>query len=221
MAKIDIKELQESLPQWEFLKNLPRELKGFHYKDRGDMDGQHVLVLCSYEKPGFHRGLDLIYTKETFDFVPVKQVGLHSFRDLRYITRDKEEFTEVIPQVLERMLSEISEDYCPGCQRVLSEKGVPEWEYGRTLPETIGRFQLFITPEHPFEYINNSIILIDYADFEKGDELYFMYNRVRNEFFAEKKVDNIPKTIHDFDADNLKQLEKHLKEKLVPYLEKM
>lgn len=218
--KEDFKTIVERRPQWDFLQNLPRELKDFRYVDGGRIDG-HVLTLCSYVMEAEHRSLDLIYTKETFDYLSVKNVGLERFRDVRYITRDREEFERVIPAVLPRLLEEISPAFRPNCTPMLAKKGILQWEYWKTLPRKIGDFELFITPENPLEFINNSTIFLDYADFAHANELVFLYNRVRNEFFAEIKQESFPGTIHDFDAKSLQQLEGLLSEKLEGYLGKL
>jgi hypothetical protein len=216
--KEDFKTILERRPTWDFLQNLPREIHGFRYVDGGQVDG-HVLTLCSYVMEEEHRSLDLIYTKETFDYLPVKNVGLHRFRDVRYITRSRQEFEQVIPQVLPRILEELLPTYMPSCKPMLEKKGILQWEYWKTLPKQIGGFQLFLTPERPLEFINNSTIFLDYVDFARSNELVFLYNRVRNEFFAEIKEASFPGTIHDFDAQSLKQLESILTpEHLADYL---
>lgn len=213
----DIKVIQARLSSWNFLQQLPRDLQGFKYQDGGTLNG-HVLTLCSYVKPELRRQLDFIYTKETFDYMPVKKVGLHTFRDVRYITRSKELFAAKMPEVLPRILGELAPEAQPSCISVLRKKGVLDWPYAKKLPETIGRFKLFIHPHQPLEYINNSVIFLDYTDFEGGNQLVFLYNQVMNIFFAETKREFIPGTIHDFDCQTLAQLEKLLAQKLEGYL---
>ena len=101
---------------------------------------------------------------------------------------------------------------------MLAKKGIPQWTFPATLPDKIGPFEKFITPEHPLDFINNSTIFLDYVDFTGGNELVFLYNRARNEFFAETKKAFFPNTIHDFDALDLPELERLLTKKLEPYL---
>lgn len=212
-----IEAIREWLPQWEFIRQLPREMQGFTFQAGGDLQ-DNELLLCSYVNEPEHRRLDLMYTKETFDYLPVKQVGLHRFRDIRYITRDKEEFARVIPEVLPRILQELQPDYVFSSQPMLLKKGILQWEYADQLPDKIGPFEKFITPGNYLDFINDSTIFLDYVDFAKGNELVFLYNRIRNEFFAESKTAFFPHTIHDFDADTLPELQKLLEEKLESYL---
>ncbi|MBQ9697434.1 MAG: hypothetical protein IJV46_02710 [Acidaminococcaceae bacterium] len=213
----DIKVIMERRPAWEFLQKLPREMFGFTFQEGGQLKG-HEFVLCSYEYETWRRRLELVYTKETFDYVPIRQVGLHRYRDLRYITRDKDVFAATMSEVLPRLLEEITPTYIPKSRHMLEEKGILQWHFPDTLPERIGRFVKYIAPQHPLDFINNSTVILDYADFSAGDELVFLYNRVRNEFFAESKTRFFPNTIHDFDAVSLEELETLLSEKLEAYL---
>ena len=54
-----------------------------------------------------------------------------------------------------------------------------------------------------------------------GSEVVFLYNQVRNMFYAENKIRYIPNTIHDFDAKKLVDLEELLEERLEPYLREL
>jgi len=213
-----IQSIMERLPAWEFLQQLPRELHGFAYHEGGKLEG-HVLTLCSYVNEATHCRLDLIYTKETFDYMPVKSVGLQSYRDVRYITRDRKRFAEIIRENLPEMLETLRPDAPQkDIAYILRRKGILDWEYGKSLPKRIENFELFISPAHPLEYINNSIVFIDYSDFVHGNQLVFLYNQIKNEFFAENKKNFIPGTIHDFDCKDLKELENLLRKNLKQYL---
>ena len=185
MSEPSIEEIRESLDGWDFLKELPEEINGFTLHQDRTIDGQ-VLNIASYRNDAVRCRLDITYTSETFDYVPVKIAGLHQYRhDLGVI---------------------------------IKETGLPEWTYGERLPEKIGRFELFIRPENAIEYINGSIIFLDYTDFATGEQLVFLYNRFRDEFFAETKHALKPDNITDFDAKSLPQLEALLDEKLEGFL---
>ena len=214
----DFEVIRERRPHWEFLQKLPRELHGFTFKEGGEMVTRHELLLGAYENVKARRRLELVYTKETFDYVPVRQVGLHRYRDFRYITRDKDVFAEWITGAIDRLVEETTPTYIPRSGHLLKAKGILDWHYPDKLPERIGSFVKFIGPQYPLDFINNAIIILNYADFDAGNELVVMYNRVREEYYAENKKRFIPNTIHEFDANNLEDLEVLLEEKLEPYL---
>ena len=75
---------------------------------------------------------------------------------------------------------------------LIEEAGLLNWAYTGKLPQKIGAFELYITPDNPIDYINGSTLFIDYSDFEHGNQLVFFYNSFRDEFFAETK-----KTVYD------------------------
>ena len=213
----DIEVIIKRRPDWEFLQKLPKELHGFTFEEGGQLKG-HEFVLGSYVNEEARRRLELIYTKETFDYVPVRQVGLLRYRDFRYITRDKDMFAEWITGAIDRLVEETTPTYIPRSGHLLKDKGILDWHFPDTLPERVGNFVKFIGPRYPLDFINNATVILDYADFDAGNELVFLYNRVRNEFYAENKIHMIPNTIHEFDAKKLEDLEVLLAERLEPYL---
>lgn len=53
------------------------------------------------------------------------------------------------------------------------------------------------------------------------DQLIIMYNRLRDQFFGEVKINSVFHASMDFDSRNLKELETKLKEHLEPTLQKV
>ncbi|MBO6038626.1 MAG: hypothetical protein J6P17_01555 [Acidaminococcaceae bacterium] len=213
----DFEVIKERRPHWEFLQKLPKELHGFIFEEGGKVNG-HELVLGSYVNEPARRRLELIYTDETFDYVPVRQVGLLRYRDFRYITRDKDLFAEWIAGAIDRLVEETTPTYIPRSGHLLKDKGILDWHFPDSLPERVGNFVKFIGPQYPLDFLNNATVILDYSDFDAGNELMFMFNRARNEYYAENKKRWIPNTMHEFDAKNLEDLEALLAERLEPYL---
>ena len=216
----DFEVIKERRPHWEFLQKLPRELHGFTFKEGGSLH-RHEYLLGAYVNEAARRRLELIYTKETFDYVPIRQVGLLRYRDFRYITRDKDLFAEWITGAIDRLVEETTPTYIPRSKRLLKMKGILDWHFPDTLPDRIGNFVKFIGPQHPLEFINDTTVILDYVDFDACNELMFLYNRARNEFYAENKQHMFPNTMHEFDAKKLTDLEELLAENLEPYLLKL
>ena len=67
MAK-KITEIEAELQEWEFLKQLPKELEGFTLREGTGIKG-NILNIASYVDEVNHICVDLIYTGETFDYV--------------------------------------------------------------------------------------------------------------------------------------------------------
>ena len=212
MAK-KITEIEAELQEWEFLKQLPKELEGFTLREGTGIKG-NILNIASYVDEANHACVDLIYTGETFDYVIVKNLGLHTFRDDRFFTRDKDKFAEVVLNKLPALLQEMGKSKVKQMGYESEVMGFNEWDDWKTLPKQIGNFELYITPDNPLEYINGSWVILDYSDFANGNQLMFLYNSFRNELFAEMKKGNLPLTTEEFNANSLEALSALIKEKL-------
>ena len=212
MAK-KITEIEAELQEWEFLKQLPKELEGFTLREGTGIKG-NILNIASYVDEANHACVDLIYTGETFDYVIVKNLGLHTFRDDRFFTRDKDKFAEVVLNKLPALLQEMGKSKVKHMGYESEVMGFNEWDDWKTLPKQIGNFELYITPDNPLEYINGSWVILDYSDFANGNQLMFLYNSFRNELFAEMKKGYLPLTTEEFNANSLEALSALVKEKL-------
>ncbi len=220
MSDEKLEMVKATLGEWALLQELPQEINGFTYKEGGAIEG-NLIKLCSYVNEENKRSLHFVYTKETEDYFPVKEVGLHSFRDIKYFTRDKEIFEKNMLEDLSKLLTEIDVNTDVNDKFAVEEIGLKNWEYGAKLEPQIGSYQLFINPRKPVEFINGSIVFIDYSDFENGNQLMIIYNYYKECFFAEIKKHFTPITVHDFDCETLEQLEKLLENNLKEYLEKI
>ena len=212
MAK-KITEIEAELQEWEFLQQLPKELEGFTLREGTGIKG-NILNIASYVDEANHACVDLIYTGETFDYVVVKNLGLHTFRDDRFFTRDKDKFAEVVLNKLPSLLQDMGKGKAKEMGYESEVMGFKEWNYWKSLPKQIGNFELYITPGCPLEYINGSWIILDYSDFANGNQLMFLYNSFRNELFAELKKGYLPLNTEEFNANSLEVLTALLKEKL-------
>ena len=69
--------------------------------------------------------------------------------------------------------------------------------------------------------INGSYMILAYYDAATRSGLSLMYNVLRDDFFAERRVQNFPHLVHDFDTSSLKELEKALRKRLLPVLDEI
>jgi hypothetical protein len=220
MGQLKITEIEAQLNEWEFLKELPPEIDGFKLTMGQGIDGQ-ILTIASYGNEAMHSKLDLVYTSETFDYVPVKTIGMHTFRDIRYFCRDRDKFAKLMQEKLPELLADINREKKHRMGTLVEETGLASWGYAARLPQKVGGFELFIAPDNPIDYINGSTLFIDYSDFEHGNQLVFFYNTFRDEFFAETKKGFMTGITHEFDCRNLEALEKLLDENLEAALQKL
>ncbi|WP_278675108.1 hypothetical protein [Acidaminococcus fermentans] len=215
-----IEEIQQETRQWDFIQGLPEQVGQFSKKLVDTIDGQ-ILTICRYEAPELRARLDIIYTSETFDYIVVHTMGMNSYRDIRFIYKDKDVFAQNVEAYLPGILHSMEDPTSVNLGEQVAEHGILTWDYGNHLPEKIGPFELFIKPARAIEHINGSIILIDYSNFARMDQLIIMYNRLRDQFFGEVKINSVFHASMDFDSKNLKELEGKLKEHLEETLEKV
>lgn len=199
MGQPSIQEIAASLPEWELLGSLPKEIDGFRLVEGSGIKGP-ILNIAAYVNEAAHCRLDITYTAETFDYVPVKTVGLHTFRDEQFFCRDREDFGKMLLESLPAIIQSIDRRRPHALDYEAEPLQFAQWEYWRTLPKQIGAYELFIAPDNPLPYINGSFIFLDYTDFTHGNQLYFAYNIFRNEIFAEMKQQYLPLTTDMFDV---------------------
>ena len=106
MGQPDITEIAAGLKDCDFLNKLPQELNGFSLQPSSGIKGQ-ILNIASYVNESMRCRLDLTYTCETFDYVPLKTVGLHVYREERLFCRDRDKFAQLVLEQLPRLLHEV------------------------------------------------------------------------------------------------------------------
>lgn len=227
MGQLSINEIEASLKEWDLLAQLPKAIGEFKLVPGTGIDGQ-ILNIAAYVHEQSHCRLDITYTSETFDYVPVKTVGMHSFRDVRYFCRDKDKFAQMMLVNLPDILADIDRRTPHKIDYEARALHFETWDYWRSLPSKIDDYELYITPENPLPYINGSFIFLDYTDFTHGNQLYFLYNIFRDELFAEMKQNYLPLTTEAFDVlsnvpagDKLAALALHMEEHLQETMKKL
>ena len=163
-----IEEIQKETREWDFIRELPDQVGPFTKKLVDTISGQ-VLTICRYEAPELRARLDIIYTSETFDYIVIHTMGMNSYRDIRFIYKDRDVFAKNVRAYLPGILHSMEDPTSVNLGEQVAEHGILTWEYGNHLPEKIGPFELYIKPAHAIEHINGSIILIDYSDFQRMD----------------------------------------------------
>lgn len=199
MAQLSIQEIEAGLQDWDLLRRLPQTVGAYKLTPGTGIDGQ-ILNIAAYVNEKAHCRLDITYTSETFDYVPVKTVGLHTFRDERFFCRDKDKFTAMLLEHLPDLINGIDRQDARGMGYEAEPLHFGQWDYWRGLPQKIDAYEMFINPDRPLRYINGSIIFLDYADFARGNQIYFSYNIFRNELFAEMKQNKLPLTTELFNV---------------------
>lgn len=119
-----------------------------HQKLVDTISGQ-VLTICRYEAPELRARLDIIYTSETFDYIVIHTMGMNSYRDIRFIYKDRDVFAKNVRAYLPGILHSMEDPTSVNLGEQVAEHGILTWEYGNHLPEKSGPLSCISNPPMP------------------------------------------------------------------------
>ena len=108
MSYPSIEKIAEEVKAWNFIINLPQEIYGFVKQTNGNIDGQ-ILHICQYVNKALKAKLDIIYTAETFDYIVVHTMGINTYRDVRYVYKERDIFAEKLGEALPGIINSMDE----------------------------------------------------------------------------------------------------------------
>ncbi len=199
----------DTISNWKYIENLPDIINGFKFNRMLQLEKTKYFIFA-YEHSQLHRKLTVLYDMATKDFFGRITIGLNEFYDVNLITPDINIFELNLRQQLESTLLSLGDFNQENLGIEILETNVLQWKYSRQLPTSCYGFELFINPSQPVRIINGSYIILDYSDFISCSNFVICYNVFRNEFFADMKICNQPRTISNFDAGNLEILQEVL-----------
>jgi len=217
MKQETIDKIKADVAAWEYGRNLPPELHGFHLVYDGTIKGDYYDILY-YENAAQHKRVTLYYHDETWEYKVRTAVGLTEFCNHEFIAETIADEERLLRERFAHHLEKLSVFSPEEIDSIVVEKKILEWHYLDKLPKTIEGFTLFLTPQEPLKFINGSYIVFDYSDFAAKSNFIIYYNIFRDEFFGEAKIRNIPDMTYAFDSHELKDLELLLDEHLLPRL---
>ena len=127
MGQPSITEIEANLKDWNLLKQLPQQVGSFQLVPGTGIKGQ-ILNIAAYVNEAARCRLDLTYTAETFDYVPVKTVGLHVFRDERLFCRDRDKFAAQLLDNLPRLIGDIDRSQPHSMDWEARDLGFEKWD---------------------------------------------------------------------------------------------
>ncbi len=178
-----------------------------------------MYVLFSYwdrAADWFIRG---VYNTGTEEFSVRVDIGMLEFALIEFITDDFAVFRAMAEQRLPGIIRTQYAERQRHFSVMLREKGVPYVGWDSFLPQEYKGFKRLIKPNDAVRIINGSYMILSYYHKPSQSGLALMYNFLRDDFFAERRVHNIPNLVHDFDSRSLDELQQALQERLLPVLD--
>ncbi|MCI5567432.1 MAG: hypothetical protein PUI81_09640 [Veillonellaceae bacterium] len=220
MKEENIERVTNELDTWQYLNELPDSLYGFTLDKSRNIDG-NVYDFFSYTNKEARKSATAYYHEETNEYKLRVKIGLTEFCRIEFIAPSLSVFETLLKKQFSDMVKDFGTFNLDKVSILLRDKHIIDWDYGKRLPEKLEGFSLFIHPSEPFHMTNGSYIVFDYCDFVIESNFIIYYNVLRDEFYGEARIRNIPDMTYDFDSNTLSELEGRLDEHLVHRLQEI
>ena len=220
MKEENIERVTNELDTWQYLNELPDSLYGFTLDKSRNIDG-NVYDFFSYTNKEARKSATAYYHEETNEYKLRVKIGLTEFCRIEFIAPSLSVFETLLKKQFSDMVKDFGTFNLDKVSILLRDKHIIDWDYGKKLPEELEGFNLFIRPSEPFHMTNGSYIVFDYCDFAIESNFIIYYNVLRDEFYGEARIRNIPDMTYDFDSNTLPELEGRLDEHLVHRLQEI
>lgn len=215
MSKVD--DLLKEINSWELLDDLPEQYKKFTYKKNISVQDSKIYIF-EYIASSLRRKISIFYDLLSKDYMLKISCGLNEFIDINFIHPDKKHFAQLFVSRFNTVLDELGAERNVNISTIMLAKNILSLSDESVLPKKIKDFELYISPENIFPYINGANIIIDYTNFTLGNQLVIYYNEIKDEFYADLRKNNILQTCTLFDAKNIGELKSLLEKKMLACL---
>ena len=213
--------LIEAVKQWNIDASLPLQVGDFTliFSFEPDGKGEETIFAYKNEKKGWT--VRALYNDGSGDFSVRVDIGMLEFSLIEFITDDFDAFRsmteERLPAIIESHYVHAEKDF----NVIMKQKGVPDGDWESLLPAKYAGFRRTVDPTCAVRIINGSYMVAAYYDGVTQSGLAVMYNFLRDDFFAERRVHNFPNLVHDFDSTSVDELRGALRERLCPVLDEI
>lgn len=215
--------LIETLKQWNIASILPLQVGDFQlsaeYRMIQEKGADKEYLLFLYRNPVNHWTVRAVLNPDSEEFSVRTDIGMLEFALIEFITSDFALFRSMVEQRLARLIHDYYVEPACNFSVILKDKGIPVVQWDRFLPTEYHGFTRLIRPNEAVRIINGSYMILSYYQEETQSGLSLMYNVLRDDFFAERRIHNFPNLVHDFDTSSLKELEQALEKRLLPVLD--
>lgn len=215
--------LIETVKQWNITSSLPLQVGDFKLTAEQRMirekekDKEYLIFLYTNADNGWTvRGT---INPETNELFVRTDIGMLEFALIEFITEDFNSFRNMVESRLPELIRTYYVDREENFSVLLKNKGITTVDWDSFLPESYAGFRRLIRPNDAVRIINGSYMILAYYDAATRSGLSLMYNILRDDFFAERRIHNFPNLVHDFDSSDLKVLKRALQERLLPVLD--
>lgn len=215
--------LIETLTQWNITSVLPLQVGDFQLSTEYTMiqdDGEDVEYdIFRYLNKTNGWSVRALYNPGSGEFSVRTDIGMLEFALIEFITEDWNQFKHTVETRLARIVTDYYVDVSRNFSVMLRQKGLPDVQWDSFLPAEYKGLKRLIRPNEAVRIINGSYMILSYYDAQTQSGLSLMYNVLRDDFFAERRIHNFPNLVHDFDCNEVKMLQRSLEHRLRPVLD--
>jgi hypothetical protein len=212
-----------SLKQWNITSVLPLQVGDFKLTEEFRMvteDGSDKeFLLFVYHDPRNDWSVRGTYNPASEEFSVRTDIGMLEFALIEFIMDDFTEYKAMVEARLPRLIHDYYVERSRNFTVILKNKGVAAVDWSTILPEEYKGFKRLIEPGEAVRIVNGSYMIVSYYQAATRSGLSVMYNVLRDDFFAERRLHNFPNLVHDFDGHDLKDFEQSLQQRLIPVLD--
>lgn len=215
--------LIERLKQWNINSVLPLHVGDFKLRSDFCMitedgkDKEYRLFTYVNDDKGW--SVRAVLNPSSEEFSIRTDIGMLEFALIEFITDDFDMFRHMVETRLERIIDTYYVHVSKEFSIILKNKGIPDVEWDSFLPADHKGLRRLIKPNDAIRIINGSYMILSYYDSASQSGLSLMYNILRDDFFAERRIHNFPNLVHDFDSRDINDLKQLLQDRLVPVLD--
>lgn len=215
--------LIETFKQWNIASILPLQVGDFQllteYRMVQENGGDKEYLLFAYCNADNNWSVRAIFNPDSEEFSVRTDIGMLEFALIEFITSDFAMFRAMVEDRLARIIRDYYVELSRNFSVILKNKGLPDVDWDEFLPAEYGGFRCLIRPNQAVRIINGSYMILSYYQKESRSGLSVMYNVLRDDFFAERRIHNFPNLVHDFDGSSLEGLKRALQQRLLPVLD--
>lgn len=181
--------------------------------------GDKEYLLFAYCNADNNWSVRAIFNPDSEEFSVRTDIGMLEFALIEFITSDFAMFRAMVEDRLARIIRDYYVEPSRNFSVILKNKGLPDVDWDEFLPAEYDGFRRLIRPNQAVRIINGSYMILSYYQKESRSGLSVMYNVLRDDFFAERRIHNFPNLVHDFDGSSLEGLKRALQQRLLPVLD--
>ncbi len=206
-----MQEVFKQLEEWDYLQKLWEEKSGYKKILPSTFENQDGKVdIFFYENVEIQSKISGRYDFDTSDFMLCCTQGYHVYHDIRFICKNIKEYEKRLDQFLEMLLDNLTPEKPREAGFFMRRKELVNWRPAG-LEEKIGNFTRYIQPPNFFGTVNGAVVVLDYSDFSQANQFSVFYNKMRDDFYAERRVKGELQQISEFDCKTLDELDEIIK----------